>query len=132
MKQLALAVKQGKLPRLEKLILESNKLSDHYNDLLGGTEHPGFQSLKELYLRDTNPSKADMAHLTKAVKDGKFDKLKCLDVRSNSLGERDVDEVGPFARSCVDTYRGEFVLRMETNYGLDKSLREKIKKLNEC
>ena len=110
------AVKEGKLPQLEELILESNKLSDHYNDLLGGTKHPGFQSLKKMSLRDTDPSDADLGYLVQAMKDEKFSKLENLDFGCNSLSDRETDAVHSVVKACIDYGRRGFKLQLAGNY----------------
>ncbi len=70
------AVKQKKLPMLQKIDLGSNHLTGSLKHLFGGEDHPGFPSLQELYLGSTGLNAEDLEALGEAMKHNKLPQLQ--------------------------------------------------------
>ena len=85
LKNLSLAFRCGKLPRLNDLNLSSNTLTGSLADLLFTPAHHRFTSLKTLQLKNTKLSKMDVKSLSSAVAFGKLPVLKHLSLSCNTL-----------------------------------------------
>ncbi len=79
------AVKQNKLPQLQKINLEHNTLTGSLKHLFGGEDHPGFPSLQELDLDHTNLDAADLESLREAVKQNKLPQIQKINLGWNTL-----------------------------------------------
>ncbi len=85
-KYLSEAVRAGKLPQLKEMyLLFHNTLTGCVKDLFGGPDHPGFPSLENLYLSNTDLNREDIESLGEAVSAGKLPQLKKMTLSDNTL-----------------------------------------------
>ena len=82
---LSVAANDGKLPKLQKLRLPYNTLTDCMADLMGPVEFSGFKSLTVLDLTKTKLNKGDIEQLNSAARVHKLTKLTYLYLSHNWL-----------------------------------------------
>ena len=82
-------LRANKLPRLEHLDLSYNsEMADTLGDLLNDTDHPGFPLLIYLDLININITGKDLLSIAQAVEQGRFPKLRKLNLGRNNLLEK--------------------------------------------
>ena len=112
------ALQNKRLSHLKKLFLTRNALTGSFGDFIGGSDHVGFQALKELHLERTEPNEDDMVHLVDAIKKGRFPALSLLDLEWNKMSEKiKKTTVRDLIESCLTKYRRnlEFKLNLRVN-----------------
>ena len=101
---LSKAVKQKKLPQLQKLDLSWTKLTGSLKHLFGGEDHPGFLSLQELVLPSTKLHAADLEALGEVVRESKLPQLQKMDLSFNNFQNME-QEVQDLVHSLIHQER---------------------------
>ena len=118
----------GKLSELQGLDLSGNVLTGCLRELLGDVDHPRFNSLEWLHMKNTHLNKDDVMHLTEAVRTSTLSKLWNLHLEENYLSSME-DELQILIATCVTSHKQRHLTVNLNDNGFSAAFRDKVESL---